>query len=180
MTNNNILVIMELFKKSLCDSHIDYQPLLANLGYIKSILTSAGACSLSSLDPALLILKDLFYDPGQWYNQTVVPPMSCFTELPIYYYTKCACKLVYWIPNITPCTQAAADFANGGPYEITSFVELANLFAEFLGKISINPYTYTIKDVLDIINAFCDILKQRIIIESMLMKNLLTISNVQC
>lgn len=170
---------MELIKKSLCESYIDYQPLLSNLSYIKTTLLTF-ECKLDEMDATLQILKDLFYDPGQWYNQTVDPPMSCFKELPIYYHTKCSCKIVYWLPNINACVQAAADLANGGPYEITSFVELANLFAKFLGNIAINPYPYTIKDVLDIINAFCDILKQRIIIDNILMKNLLTISNIEC
>ncbi|QKF94641.1 hypothetical protein QKU48_gp1183 [Fadolivirus algeromassiliense] len=171
---------MELIKKSLCESYIDYQPLLANLSYIKTILISAGNCGLYELDAALLILKNLFYDPGEWYNQTVNPPISCFKELPLYYNSKCTCKMVYWMPNINHCVQAAADLANGGPYMITSFVELANLFAKFLGMVAINPQPYSIKDVLDVINAFCDILKQRIIIDSILMKSLLTISNIQC
>ena len=101
-------------------------------------------------------------------------------ELPIYFYTKCACDLIYWVPNINHCIQEAADLANGGPYEITSFVELANLLAKFLGQVAINPYGHTVKELLDVINALCDIIKQRVIIESILMKNLLSMSSTQC
>ena len=167
---------MELFKKSLCDSYIDYQPLLSNLAYIKTILLSGDACKLSPTDQALLILKDLFYDIGQWYKQTVDPPISCFKDLPIYYNTKCGCKIVYWVPNINDCVQKVADTINGEPVEITGFKQLADLFASYLGYIAMYPDGHTIQEVLSIINAFCDILKQRIIIDNTFIKNLLNVS----
>ena len=64
---------MELIKKTLCDSYIDYQPLLSNLSLVKTIFITTGNCTLYEMSAALKILEELFYDPGQWYNPNTNP-----------------------------------------------------------------------------------------------------------
>ena len=173
---------MELAQLSLCDSVVDYSNLLSTLNLVKNIIRSDNNGNLIQFDPGVQILVKLFYGTapsvaGIWYNWTPAegPPaegQSCFKELNIYYFEKqCGYFFTPWLPIIDKCTQEALDIANGGPYVVTSWKKAVDLLASYLGLAANSLAPYSLQNVLKVLKALCDLIKQREYIDKILSKS---------
>lgn len=175
---------MELAQRSICDLKLDYERLLHNIGLIKCLI-KCDNCNLRINDPGVDILHNLFDDPNGWYDIGGGPDgldVSCFDELYIWYFNKgCDPISIPWLPCICECTQEAIDLATDTVppphYQITSWKMAVDIIAKWLGEASQHPDTTNYYDTLKMIDAICDLIKQRIYIEKILTKYVLTVDD---
>jgi hypothetical protein len=126
----------------------------------------------------------------------VIAPYTCFGNFSIYFYSKaCGFDNSQWGPTIDACIIEAITIAfeglggvDGataptldsytGPFinisEYTGFKDIAELLSAYLGS---GITTETLEDILNVISAFCDMLKQRVSIGRILNKTALTIGD---
>jgi hypothetical protein len=185
----------ELILKSICDDGPDYEGLLASIGILKPLLDCDSNGKIKE-GPGIDILKKLFLsgnngcDPNIWFDLDecchhkdkeecdCIVFFSCVDERYIHYYDK-KCKIVCkaWKPQITDCIERAIDkviekFPHY-PTQICTFKEIVNGFLLFIAT-GLKEDCLDYQELHVVLIALCDVLKQRIYLDKLLHKALVT------
>ena len=184
----------ELIQRSLCDEGPDYASLAASLAIISTLINCDSDGKLQK-NTGYDILKKLFLsgnngeDPKLWFDVEdadcdrcgCIKYFSCFDERIIYYYSKdCNIKSYPWKPKPDPCIEKAICLVlekfKELPRPLETFKELAD------GVVLYLAYCLDLESVdnlLTMINALCELIKQRVYFDRMLRKSLITTSKCE-
>ena len=191
-----------LIIKTINSDCTNYESLLPSLVMIKTTLEcdSNGMITGIGYD----IIKKLFHNghchkkPNGWFDFEFICDKlhiySCFKNKKIYYNKlvidyesessssccephKCQQKILYklcyykWKPQKSICIKKALKITGKCPNKLNTFKEIVNVFIFYLAYDTLNK---SYDDILEVINALCDIIKQRIFLDKILKKKLIT------
>ena len=178
----------DLIQRSLCDEGPDYTSLAASLATIKNLIC-CNSDGLLEQNTGYEILKKLFLsgndgeEPNAWFDVEDdtcgrcghLKYFSCFDDRIIYYYGKdCKIKCKPWKPKITPCIENAIELVLEKYEELCdleTFKELADAVVLFIAH---GLDTEQWEDILTMINALCELIKQRVFFDKTLRKSLIS------
>ena len=184
----------ELIQRSLCNEGPDYESLSASLVIILNLLNCDSDCKLEK-NTGYDILKKLFLsgnngeDPNLWFDVEdadcdrcgCIKYFSCFDERIVYYYTKdCNIASYPWKPKPDPCIEKAVllvlEKFEELPRPLETFKEITDGVVLYLAYcLELESFT----NILTMINALCELIKQRVYFDRMLRKSLITTSKCE-
>lgn len=186
---------MSILHKMVCDDRQNFEGLLSSLAVIKNLLNCDKDGKILT-NTAYDIIQKLFNignkcgEPLEWFDTEVIDGCftyySCFEEKKIYFNSKCKIKCCYWKPHLTPCVIKCLEIAKKkildiyeqfGNDQLYNLVHCSKTFKTIIDILSLY-LSYDLKkekydDVLSILNVMCDIIKQRILIQNVIKKELI-------
>ncbi|ARF09421.1 hypothetical protein Indivirus_1_44 [Indivirus ILV1] len=180
-------MFIELLQKSLNSDCNNYEDLLQSLVVTKTTLEcdSNGKIKKSiGYDIIQKLFKSGYVGnkPIEWFDYEIKEDKifiySCFKDKKLYYYklndckNKCETTYSKWKPEKTCCINDVLNMIDKCSHKLKTFKEISNAFSFYLAHDTLDK---NFIDIISTIDAFCDLLKQRLYLDKILKKNIISI-----